>query len=617
MKVSFKDKIKYWFDNLMSRGTVVLVGMLFLATLIVVLGVGIILSLISIGDGANLLDHIWASLMHIIDAGTITAADTANSEFVVLMSIVTLCGIFVTSILIGIITTGFEEKLNNLKKGNSRVIEKKHIVILGYDNNIFTLISELIIANENQKDACIVILCDEDKEIVEEAIKSQIEETKTTRIICRTGSITDINMLAKCSLENCRSIIVNESKDFMTIKAIISINNYFKSINRSYNLPHIVATITKEQNMETVNIISNGNAEVVLVEDTVSRIVAQSCRQPGLSYVLMELFDYDGDELYFENFPELEGKTFGAVLNCFEKAVVFGVRRDGEVFLNPDKDMKIQLQDDLILLVEDDGVAKPVEHKTREISKFKSIVHEYEQAENVLIIGVNDMLEYVILELDEYFVKGSQVFVAHDKFDKNYDELKSKLKNIELSLIVSDTNNRKNLEKLTADFINHVLILSDNEKNSEESDSITLFKLIHLRDIALKFGKSYSITSEMQDVSNQRLAEVAQVNDLVVGSNIINLILAQIAENRDLSAVFQELLQAEGSEIYIRKAHQYVTLGVEMDFYDVTDVLKEKNQIAIGYKKQNGNSFDIIVNPNKSDKIIFFETDEIIALSLE
>ncbi len=614
MKVTLSEKLKYRFDNLMTKGTIVLVGILFIATTIVILATGIILSLIGNGE-TTLLEYLWASVMHVIDAGTITAADTSDGGFVILMSIVTLCGIFVTSILIGIITTGFEEKLTNLKKGNSRVIEKNHVVILGFDSNIFTLISELIIANENHKNSAIVVLANEDKETMEEAIAAEIADFKTTRIICRTGTITDNNMLSKCSLETARSIIINEQVDFMTVKVIIAINNFFSTIGKTKNLPHIVATINKEENLQTVNIISKGNAELILIEDSISRIIAQSCRQPGLSNVLIELFDYDGDELYFEEFPELDGKKFGYALTQFEEAVVFGIRRNGQIMLNPDMETVLINGDSLILLVEDDGVAKTTPYEIVDITPYKSINKTIDTAENILIIGVNDMLSSIVIELDNYFVKGSSVHIANTVIDDSIGDIASSLKNISLAAFECDVNNRATLEKLTQNNISHILLLSDYDSDDETSDSLTLFKLIHLRDIAQKGNKSYSITSEMRDVSNQKLADVAQVNDLVVGSNIINLILAQISENRDLSTVFQELLQAEGSEIYIRKASQYVKLNTQIDFYEVTEILREQNSIAIGYKMQSEDNFDIIVNPKKSERVVFTENDYIISLA--
>ncbi len=599
----------------MAKGAVTLVGMLFLATALVVVVAGIILVFVN-GDGSTVGANVWAGVMHVIDAGTITGAGTDNIGFLVVMSLVTLCGLFVTSILIGIITTGFEEKLYDLKKGTSRVIEENHTVILGFNNNIYSLISETIEANENHKDGCIVILADDDKEMIDTAIAEMITDLKTTRIITRKGNITDFFMLTKCSIEKARCIIINEDRDLITIKSILGINNYLNRHKGQGEKPHIVATIYDESNYHAAKIISEGNAEIVLVQDAISRIIAQTCRYPGLSDVLIELFDYDGDELYFETFPELKGEMFGDVLNYFKKAVVFGYKRDGQVVLNPQKDVILKETDELLLLVEDDGMAKvekcqiPIQVDVKAEGKLQ------EEVLDLLIVGANAKVEQIVLEVDEFMGSGSRVTVANAFIPDSITELAGKLRNVILTCENCDVNDRDNLERLTHAEMNHVLLLSD-DCDSETSDAMTLLRLIHLRDIAKINSWTFSITSEMKDVANQRLAKVAEANDLVVGSNIINLMLTQIAENRSLSDVFQELLRAEGSEIYIRDASYYVKLDTEMDFYTITDVLKEHNEIAIGYKKQNGKKFEIITNPEKSTKVKFGEQDGIISLAMD
>ncbi len=209
----------------MSKGSIALIGMLFLIISIVVT----IASLISVmlGNG-GIVENIWTSIMHTIDAGTITGTNPNNHGFLAIMSIVTLCGLFVTSILIGIITTGFEEKLNALRKGNSNIIEYNHTLILGFNEDVFTIISELVEANSNHKNNCIVLLAPFDKERMELAISENIENLKTTRVICRSRQFTDSFTLKRCSIETCRSVIINENRDFMTVKAILAINDHYK-----------------------------------------------------------------------------------------------------------------------------------------------------------------------------------------------------------------------------------------------------------------------------------------------------------------------------------------------------------------------------------------------------
>ena len=84
--------------------------------------------------------------------------------------VIVFTSIFVLSSLIGIITTGIGVKLEDLRKGRSKVIERNHTVILGWSPQIFQVISELVAGNQNQKGACIVVLADRDKVQMEDEI---------------------------------------------------------------------------------------------------------------------------------------------------------------------------------------------------------------------------------------------------------------------------------------------------------------------------------------------------------------------------------------------------------------------------------------------------------------
>ena len=616
-KTTLKERLQYQFDNVMSKGSAALVGLLFAATAAVAVVVGLLLLVIQ--HGANLAETVWLSIMHIIDAGTITGADLTSIPYLILMSIATICGIFVTSILIGIITTGFEAKLETLKKGSSKVIEKGHTVILGFNNNIYTIISELVQANESEKRGCIVVLAQEDKETMEHLISETVGDLKTTKVICRTGDIHDINMLQKCSIENSRSIIVNSDEDTLVVKSVLAVSYYLKEICKLHTLPHIVTSVNTATTYEALNVVAENNIEVVVVDDAVARIIAQTCRQPGLSLVLIELFDFDGDELYFEHFDEFNSKTFGDALNAFDKAIVFGYKRDEQVYLNPSPDTILSDTDEIILFMEDNGVCKPCfDTLNPDVSNLAMNTVLTPTQDNVLIIGANNLTTRIIKELDDFLSDGSKVTIATDGSDTHYIDLENNVLNsIILDYIEIDTLDRLELEKLLANDVDYILLLSSNEDEDEISDSKTLLRLIHLRDIAQTQEKHYSITSQLKKVKNQRLAQITQTDtfDLVIGSDIVNLILAQLSENRHLSQVFSEILDIDGSEISLVPASNYLKLNVEMNFYEVTQILSNRCEIAIGYKQKINEEFSVIINPLKSDKITFTDEDYIIVLS--
>jgi hypothetical protein len=125
MRPTIRQRLRYQFDNLMSRGTPAMIGMLFVLSLIVVLIAGAIISIaqfVQEGESAPLSfgEAAWESLMRTLDSGTM-GGDTGTG-FRLVMLFVTLGGIFVVSALIGVLNNGIESQMERLRKGRSHVL---------------------------------------------------------------------------------------------------------------------------------------------------------------------------------------------------------------------------------------------------------------------------------------------------------------------------------------------------------------------------------------------------------------------------------------------------------------------------------------------------------------
>ena len=607
-----RARLSYLFDKAMAKGTIALVALLFTITAAVVVFAGVLGALLH-GD-ASAGVTIWQSMMHALDAGTLAGDDTGNIGYLIVMSVVTVCGIFVTSILIGIISAGFEQKLYDLRKGASKVVETGHVVIMGFSDGVYTILAELIEAGANQKRNCIVVMGEQEKETMEELIKGHIKDCKTTEIIVKSGKLTEEFLLERASLETSRSIIVNQQQDFDVIKTILAAVSYLKTHNAFEGGPHITAMIHHKENLDVARIAGEGLAEVLFFQDALSRIIAHTCRQPGLSLVLTEFFDFSGDEFYFESFPELAGRTFGDTLNLFERSTVVGVQHEDKVMLNPPMDLVLGHSDLVVHLAEDDNTSKP--NKAVPEMDLPSVSVENgpeDEKSRVLVLGCNQYLPDILTELDHYAERGTTITVAdvtlpQPLFADSYI-------NIQLNPIECDIFQRSVLESLLIDGAENILLLSDLQCENDEADAKTLMLLIQLRDIERKSGSQFNLTSEMRSVDNQKLATVANVNDFVVGSTITNLIIAQVSQNRKLSLLFEDMLDADGSELYMKKASRYVQPGMVTNFYTITEIARRRNEIAIGYKRVSDEGIQIKTNPKKSDLVQFGEADYLIVIA--
>ncbi|NCC68665.1 MAG: hypothetical protein EOM14_10835, partial [Clostridia bacterium] len=161
-----KQKLKYRFDNLMAKGTGALIGSLALITFFTITLVSFVVWITGSAEGATFPELLWLGAQRSLDPG-IVCGDTGCAVFVSSMFVIALCGIFIFSTLVGLLTNGISLKLASLQKGHSRVIESNHTVILGWSNQVFTFLGELVEANSNRKDACVVIMSPLDKDKME------------------------------------------------------------------------------------------------------------------------------------------------------------------------------------------------------------------------------------------------------------------------------------------------------------------------------------------------------------------------------------------------------------------------------------------------------------------
>ncbi len=628
-QVSWKSRLRYQFDNYMAKGAIALIGGLAVLTLLVILVAATVVVAGSLApEGAEPLgfgEAAWASLMHTLDSGAV-GGDT-GWMFRLVMFIVTLGGIFVTSILIGVITSGIESKMDELRKGRSLVIERDHTVILGWSPQIFAIISELVAANANRPRACIVILGDKDKVEMEDDLRSNISDTGSTRIVCRSGSPIDLNDLNIVSLATARSVIIlspeSVNADADVIKTILAITN---SPHRRPEPYHLVAEIRDPKNMEVAHMVGRDEVELVLAGDLISRIIAQTCRQSGLSVVYTELLDFGGDEIYFKTEPALAGRTFGEAMLAYEDSTVIGLSRSvGAAQLNPPMDTQLQANDQLIVISADDDTIRlsGLTDLNLNLAAIRSGAPTEATPERTLILGWNWRVPTIINELDHYVAPGSEVMVMadYDAAEADLARLCPSLVNQQVTVQTGDITDRRTLNSLAVQTYQHIIVLSYSDiMGEQEADALTLITLLHLRDIAERGPYDLSIVSEMLDLRNRELAEVTQADDFIVSDKLVSLMLAQVSENKYLNAVFADIFDPDGSEIYLKPAADYVALGEPVNFYTVVEAARRRGQVALGYRlKGHANdaaqAYGVVVNPKKSNLITLSAEDRIVVLS--
>ena len=623
--MTWRDRLRYRFDEFMGRGTIALILGLFAISLLLIISVAFVVWATGVATDLDFPTLLRFGLLRTLDPGTM-GGDQGTAGFLLAMFGITLGGIFVISTLIGILNTGLEGKLAELRKGRSRVIERDHTVILGWSQQIHTVISEIVAANENQPRRSIVILADRDKVEMEDEIRARVGTTGRTKIVCRSGSPMDVDDLRIPSLSSARAIVVlapeGDEPDADVIKSILAITNHPDRRTEPY---HIVAEIRDRANVEVARMVGRDEVELIMSEEVISRITAQTCRQSGLSVVYAELLDFAGDEIYLSEEPSLVGRSFGESLSAYADASVIGLLpAGGTPHLNPPSATVIGPGDRLIVIAADDDQIHLTSGPAVELDE--SVLRQASAREPVpertLVLGWNHRAPAILRELDAYVPEGSETVVVATggAVATDVPRLEARLRAQRIAHRSGDPSDRAVLDDLAAETFDHIIVLCYDTLDPSRADARTLITLLHLRDIASRLDRDFSIVSEMLDLRDRALAEVARADDFIVSDRLISLMIAQVAESKHLNAVFDDLLDPEGSEIYLKPAGDYVALGTAVPFAAVIEAARRRGEAAFGYRifaraEEAAASYGVSVNPAKGDRVTFTAADRVIVLA--
>ncbi|MBR3235308.1 MAG: hypothetical protein IKG11_06800, partial [Atopobiaceae bacterium] len=610
----------YWFDNIMSKGTASLLLLLGVITAIVAVIGGLIAVALGGPDGSGAApagESIWFTLMHALNTGVL-AKEEGTIPYLAVMTIVTLVGIFITSFLIGTISNAIKDKIASLQEGRSTVIERNHVVIIGFDDNVTNIIEELALANENQGDSAVVVMAERDKTEMEDIIRDRVSDLYGMRVICRSGRPDSVQSLKKCSLDTCKSIIVNTEDDFMTVKTILACRSLLEE--QGNHNAYLTAVIRDRDVLHPASIAGGDVAEILNFHKTIARLMVQSARHPGMSDILAELLSFKGNEIYVEQLKGSAGLSLREINLRLSSSTAIGMVRNGEPLLNPDAAEIVQEGDQLILVAHDDDSSTLKAPATPDESRFQYEPDIREVPQRLLVLGYSDILKQILLEENAHAAPGSSVIVAVEpgKAEEVSLPTEAELKDIAVELRECKIHKRSVLEELVAEKPTAILLLSDPEISDEEADAHTLMLQLQLNDIADEIGSSMPLIVEMNSTRNQQLAQMMRATDFVVSGRITAKMMVQVAEERHKKVILNDLLSDGGSSIYMKPITRYVEVDRAVDFYTLGAAAARYGEIAIGYKRFDADGgFQVTVNPKSKSATTFGPEDDLIVIAPE
>jgi Trk K+ transport system NAD-binding subunit len=608
-------RLRYRFDNALTRGPFVVIAYLALLSLLVILVAAVVATAASLtfGGGRNesFVESLWQTMLRMIDAGSFAGDEAWSTRLLSLL--VTIVGIFLAGSLIGLIANAVDQRVEELRRGRNPVIESGHTLILGWSPHVPRIVGELVIANESERSASIVVLGPADATEMEDEIRSRVGNLRTTKLVCRTGDPSVPSDLERAAVGAARSIVAvrGEAGDAAVVKAVLAV----RALDPGHQRAHMVAEVAEPDNAGTLRAVSNGRVLTVSSDDVVAEVTAQACLRSGLASVFTELLDFDGDELYFTTIPaELVDRTYADALLAYESCSVLGVATD-VVELNPAADRVLAEGDELIVVAADDSAIAFTGISDVTADSVPVAAPAAPAPVRIVMVGWSGFGAKVLRQLDEFLPSGSHVDVVLDADLVDVSALDGIVMDHATLGIRAGDGGPDQLLGLAADpDPDQVIVLGYRDAlGVDDADARTLLALLTLRQAWPRTGPDHvRIVAELLDQRNLVLAAPVGVDDLIVSDALASLLMAQLSERADLQAVFDDLFDAEGAVVDLVGAATLVPPGAR-PWAEVVAAAGTGTMSAFGYRL--GATGDVVVNPPKSAVLDLGAADEIVVVA--
>ncbi|WP_328485126.1 CASTOR/POLLUX-related putative ion channel [Streptomyces zaomyceticus] len=509
----------------------------------------------------------------------------------VLTVLLALVSLLYVSTLVGLVTTAITDRLTELQRGQTTVVERGHSLVLGWSEQTPTLVAELLAAHAQRRNSAVVVLADRDKLDMERELRPVLTAVggRRVRLLCRRGRPADPAALARVSPGAAGAIVVlppdTPEGDTQVVKTLLAL----RAVVGDANPVRVVAAVRRTQDVATARLAAGPGAVVLDVDGIAARTLVQCVREPGLSSVLEDLLDFAGAELHVHRVPGLVGRTFAELRTaCADACVVGLVRQDGTPLLNPPPLTSLAAGDAIVVLAEDETppawtatpatpLPQPSCVKTGGGGTDYTAPDMRTGPRRVLVLGWNR--------------RGPEIVdgLAHSGWE-----------------VVRETT------LPTPDPAHRVLVLGGPDGHPDP-DEYTLVTLLRLRDAERESGLCSPTVAELTDARHRPLAPAGPHTDLVVGGRLVGLLMAQVSQTVELAAAFDELFSPLGNAVRLRPATDYVPAGTETSFAELVEAAGRQGATALGYRP--GDSRIPLLNPPKTTMRRWSHEDTLIVVT--
>ncbi len=645
---TLRERLRYRSDQFFQSGFTL---QLFISSLIVVAVIFVFYLVVEIfqitpgpdygadpsGDGPYWPSvRLWWVITHILETYWLETGTFPQ----ILSTMLTLFNFLVFAAIVGLVGSRIQQRLEQVRRGTSRVVEEGHIVILGWSGKVIPIIRELHAGLENGRQVY-VLHTELPIDDIETRMRRAFRRSRQTRWVIRQGAMTDIKDLELLSIEHAKAVIIlqrdvgEERGDAQVVKSVMAAAHIIEECGSTGRAaPQIVAEILHPSMVRLAHAAAR-NVPISIVEplEQLSKIILQTARQHGLVEVYQEVLSHEGNEIHVTPATGLEGRSWEEVLFSFRRAIPLGVHRDGEALLLPgakNADFRIRAGDSVIALARDrqgmrsatvDMPELPAPADSQSIMKPSTVRH-------LLLLGWNEKVYPLLKEYAAYArTIGAEFSVTLVSpgipVSLTAMDVAGAIdcgRELHISLSRVDYLRAGVYEDLQPERFDAVIVLGDSWKVAqiEDADTRVIMTLLLLRSMrgsaagdggnvhAEESPKRQQIVGEILTISNKELAEsTGSVRDVIISNDLVSRIIAQVCRDARLEFVLRDMMDEDGYEVYFKPAVRYARRDEVVTFDQLLKAAVQRGEVLLGCSEEDAGSGNrtIDLNPARQHRL--------------
>lgn len=631
------DRLRFGLERLLLRGVGYRLLIAASIVAIVALAGGALVALFAPGS-PELGDSVWWAFLRLTDPGYL-----GDDQGVVRRSVstlVTLLGyVLFLGLLIAILTQWLNSLISKLESGITPVAVSHHVIILGWTHRTPTIVQELLrttsrverfLARRGARDLRIVILAENVDQSLHRELRERLGPLWNDRqILLRSGTPLRLEHLERVAFRDAAVLILPgadfaernpEAVDAQTVKTLLSVSRH---ADASDSVPPLaVAELHDAHRVAVAHQAYAGDSEIIVADEILSRLIAQSVWQRGLCSVFSELHTlHEGNALYVRHVDGEAGARFGEIRGSFHKAILLGTVRpdDQSPTLNPHPETVLESEDLLVFVARsfEDCTSQPLQPPSQPQEAAAAKRPAPEGLRRVLILGWSRKVPTLLRQFEGYGKSAFEIDVVSSTPIEERErallahefEEGSQLRQIEAAFAIPGV-----LEKLEPQsYDNIVLLASERLAEEEHADATTVSTYLMLRGMFPAEGPHPEILVELLEEENEFLfpPEV----DVIVSPLLVSYLLSQVSLRRELAAVFAELSRPWGAQIVLQPATEYLPANSPVRFRDLERAATARGEIALGLRPSGVPDAGLLINPDRDAEWTLTTGDEVVVLA--